>query len=167
MKRYTWLIVPVLISLCCCNVEKKVLSDPQKTQNVVNAWLIKNPMKVDTTYKYLPGDTTTTLLFSYDTTTVRDTVTQIVERVITKTKVVTNTVHDTVQVTVKDNRLLQACQAGLSGKSMDLEQQKLETATQKVEVGKWKLRFWVVVSFLAILGLGTFFVKSAIKSPLI
>lgn len=145
MKRYTWLIVPLLISLYCCNSEKKVLRDPEKTQHVINAWLIKQPLKIDTTISYLPGDTVTTLVVAYDTTTVRDTVTQMVERQIVKTRTVTNTIHDTVKIKITDPRLLKACQDGLATNANALIKQTQDTEAQKILTGKWQLRFWSIV----------------------
>lgn len=147
----------VIVLACCCNSEKKVLNSEKKTQNVVNAWLKAHPLKIDTNFVFLPGDTTTTLLVSYDTATVRDTVTKIVTQTVTKTKTVTNTVHDTVKVTigcsgVKDPcTLLKAAQDGLASKMNQYDQQVLETNKAKLRGDKWVFRFWVLVSVLALL----------------
>jgi hypothetical protein len=157
MKRNTWLIVPTLIMLYCCNAEKKVLNSEKKTQNVVNAWLKAHPLKIDTNFVYLPGDTTTTLLINYDTATVRDTVTKFITQTVTKTKTVTNTVHDTVKVTigcsgVKDPcALLKAAQEGLASKMNQYDQQVLENQRQKLRADKWKFRFWLAVSIFGAL----------------
>jgi hypothetical protein len=157
MKRNAWIVVPALIVLYCCNSEKKVLRNPEKTQNVVNAWLKAHPLKIDTNFVYIPGDTTTTLLIGYDTTTVRDTVTNLVEKIVTKTKTVTNTVHDTVKVTIgcsgvkEPCALLKAAQDGLAGKTAQYDQQVLETQRQKLRADKWKFRFWVGVSIFGLL----------------
>lgn len=173
MKRYTWFVVPALIMLYCCSAEKKVLSSEKKTQNVVNAWLKAHPLKIDTNFVFLPGDTTTTLLINYDTATVRDTVTKIVTQTVTKTKTITNTVHDTVKVTIgcsgikEPCAMLKAAQDGLAGKTTQYDQQVLETERQRLKAVKWKMSFWVAVSIFAILVLGSFFVKRAIKSPLV
>jgi hypothetical protein len=173
MKNFTWFVVPALIMLYCCSAEKKVLDSEKKTQNVVNAWLKAHPLKIDTTFKYLPGDTTTTLLINYDTTTVRDTVTQYTTQIVTKTKTVTNTIHDTIKVTIgcsgikEPCAMLKAAQDGLASKMSAYDQQVLEAKRQELKANKWKLMFWVAVSFFVILALGTFYVKRAIKSPLI
>lgn len=157
MKRYTWLIAPALICLYCCNAEKKVLNSKDKTQNVVNAWLKAHPLKIDTNWVYVPGDTTTTLLIGYDTTTVWDTVTKFITQTVTKTKVVTNTVHDTVKVTIgcsgvkEPCALLKAAQDGLASKMSQYDQQVLETKRQELRADKWKFRFWLGVSILALL----------------
>lgn len=157
MKRYTWLMVPVLIMLYCCNAEKKVLNSEKKTQNVVNAWLKAHPLKIDTNFVYIPGDTTTTLLFSYDTATVRDTVTKFITQTVTKTKTVTNTVHDTVKVTIgcsgvkEPCAMLKAAQDGLASKMNQYDQQVLENQRQKLMADKWRFRFWVAVSIFALL----------------
>lgn len=137
MKRYAWLIAPALIVLYCCNSEKKVLRDPVKTQNVVNAWMKTANFKTDTLVKFLPGDTTTTLLIAYDTTTVHDTVTNMREKVITKTKTITNTVHDTVRVTIVNNDLVNKYQAQLQASVA--ERDKL-----KDDIDKWRGLFWGV-----------------------
>jgi hypothetical protein len=151
MKRHAWLIVPALIVLYCCNAEKRVLNDTDKTQHVVNAWMKKQNFKTDTVLRYLPGDTTTTLLISYDTTTVRDTVTNIVEKQVTKTKVITNTVHDTVRVEIKNNDLLNACQDALKNNGIVLEEHRLGEKAEMIRAGLWKLRFWVAISTFALL----------------
>lgn len=157
MKRNAWFVVPAIIMLYCCNAEKKVLRSPDKTQNVVNAWLKAHPLKIDTNFVYIPGDTTTTLLVNYDTTTVKDTVTNLVERVVTKTKTVTNTVHDTVRVTIgcsgvkEPCAMLKAAQDGLASKMNQYDQQVLETQRQKLRADGWRLKFWGVIIGLALL----------------
>lgn len=157
MKKNTWLVAPVLIVLYCCSAEKKVLNSDKKTQNVVNAWLKAHPLKIDTTFKYLPGDTTTTLLVSYDTTTVHDTATNIVEKLVTKTKTVTNTVHDTVKVTIgcsgikEPCAMLKAAQDGLASKMAAYDNQVLEAKRQELLADKWRFRFWVAVAIFGFL----------------
>ena len=147
----------VIVLACCCNAEKKVLNSEKKTQNVVNAWLKAHPLNIDTNFVFLPGDTTTTLLVSYDTATVHDTVTNITEKIVTKTKTVTNTVHDTVKVTIgcsgvkEPCALLKAAQDGLASKMSQYDQQVLETKRQELRADKWKFRFWLGVSILALL----------------
>jgi hypothetical protein len=164
MKYYAWLFVPIIIVLYCCNAEKKVLDSEKKTQNVVNAWIKSHPLTIDTSFIYLPGDTTTTLLIGYDTTTVRDTVTKIITQTVTKTKTVTNTVHDTVKVTiacsgVKDPcALLKGAQDGLVSKMnqydaqvLEAKRQVLEAKRQELLADKWRFRFWVLVSVIGFL----------------
>lgn len=146
MKRYAWFIAPALIVLYCCSSEKKVLRDPVKTQNVVNAWMKTANFKTDTLVKFLPGDTTTTLLIAYDTTTVHDTVTNMREKVITKTKTITNTVHDTVSVTIVNNDLVNKYQAQLQASVA--ERDKI-----KEDVTKWRALFWgVTITFALYIG---------------
>jgi hypothetical protein len=157
MKRYTWLIVPTLIMLYCCSAEKKVLNSEKKTNNVVAKWLKAHPLKIDTNFVFLPGDTTTTLLVNYDTATVKDTITNLVERVVTKTKTVTNTVHDTVKVTIgcsgikEPCAMLKAAQDGLASKMNQYDQQVLEVQRQKLLADKWRFRFWVAVAIFGFL----------------
>jgi hypothetical protein len=147
----------VIVLACCCNAEKKVLNSEKKTQNVVNAWLKAHPLKIDTNFVFLPGDTTTTLLIGYDTATVRDTVTKYITQTITKTKTVTNTVHDTVKVTIgcsgvkEPCALLKAAQDGLASKMAQYDQQVLEAQRQKLKADKWKFRFWLAVSVFSLL----------------
>jgi hypothetical protein len=147
----------VIALACCCNAEKKVLNSEKKTQNVVNAWLKAHPLKIDTNFVFIPGDTTTTLLVNYDTTTVKDTITNLVERVVTKTKTVTNTVHDTVKVTIgcsgikEPCAMLKAAQDGLANKMNQYDQQVLETQRQKLRADGWRLKFWGVIIGLALL----------------
>jgi hypothetical protein len=157
MKRSTWLVVPALIMLYCCSAERRVLDSERKTQNVVNAWLKAHPLKIDTTFGYLPGDTTTTLLVNYDTTTVRDTVTQYTTQIVTKTKTVTNTIHDTLKVTIgcsgikEPCAMLKAAQDGLASKMSAYDQQVLEAKRQELLADKWRFRFWVAVSIFGFL----------------
>lgn len=157
MKRYTWFVVPALIMLYCCSAENRVLNSEKKTQNVVNAWLKAHPLKIDTNFVYLPGDTTTTLLINYDTATVRDTVTKVITQTVTKTKTITNTVHDTVKVTIgcsgikEPCAMLKAAQDGLASKMNQYDQQVLDTQRQKLLADKWRFRFWVLVSVIGFL----------------
>jgi hypothetical protein len=162
MKSFTWFVTFVVLPftlgyMSSCNAEKRVLDSDKKTQNVVNAWLKAHPLKLDTTFRYLPGDTTTTLLIAYDTATVHDTATNIVEKLVTKTKTITNTVHDTVKVTIgcsgvkEPCALLQAAQDGLASKSAAYDQKTLEEKRQKLAADKWTFRFWALVTLLGIL----------------
>ena len=137
---YSWIVVCLLIVVYCCNPVKKVLNSNDKTKQVVDSWLANNPIKSDTTFKYLPGDTTTSLLVSYDTATIHDTVSNVIEKTITKTKTVTNTVHDTVKVTINSNLLVE-CQSALRDRNNALEVQKLAEQRQKLRADKWLLYF--------------------------
>jgi hypothetical protein len=162
MKNSTWfvccIVMPFLFGyMSSCNAEKKVLDSEKKTQNVVNAWLKAHPLKIDTSFVFLPGDTTTTLLVNYDTATVRDTVTKFITQTVTKTKTVTNTVHDTVKVTIgcsgikEPCAMLKAAQDGLASKMNQYDQQVLEAKRQKLLADKWRFRFWVAVSIFGFL----------------
>lgn len=151
MKRHTWLVVPAIVMLYCCNAEKKVLRSPDKTQHVVAAWMKQQNFKADTVFNFIPGDTTTTLLIAYDTTTVHDTATKVIEKHFTQTKVVTNTVHDTVKVTLKCTgsadpcALLKKCQGDLANNSIVLEERRLGEQAQKQRADKWFLFFCAVI----------------------
>lgn len=162
MKNLTWFVTFIVMPftlgyMSSCNAEKKVLNSEEKTNNVVAAWMKKQNFKADTVYSFLPGDTTTTLLISYDTTTVHDTTTHIVEKLITQTKVVTNNIHDTVKVTLKcadgsdPCTLLKECQGNLVNNSIVLEEHKTGEERNKLEADKWKFRFWALVTILGIL----------------
>jgi hypothetical protein len=142
---------------CYCNPEKRVLRSPDKTQHVVEAWMKTQNFKADTVFSFLPGDTTTTLLISYDTTTVHDTATHIIEKLITQTRVVTNNIHDTVKVTLKCSgagdpcTLLKGCQDDLVNNSIVLEEHRIGEERNKLEADKWKFRFYLLVTILGLL----------------
>jgi GTP cyclohydrolase III len=156
MKSLTWFVTFVVFPftigyLFSCSAEKRVLKDTDKTQHVVAEWLKKQTFKADTVVRFLPGDTTTTLLVNYDTTTVKDTVTNIVEKTVTKTKTITNTIHDTVKVSVKcadgsdPCALLKGCQDALQNNSIVLEEHRIGEQNQKLRADKWVFRFWIMV----------------------
>jgi hypothetical protein len=158
MKRYAWLIAPILIVFYCCNSEKRVLKDTDKTQHVVSAWMKKQNFKADTVFNFIPGDTITTLLIAYDTATIHDTVTDAVDQmVITTTRTITNTIHDTVKVTLKcadgadPCALLKKSEADLVNNSIVLEEHKTGEERNKLDADKWKFRFWALVTILGIL----------------
>lgn len=153
MQRYAWLLAPIIIVLYCCNSTKKVLNDPEKTQKVVDAYLLKSPLKIDTIYK--PGDTTTTLLISYDTSYVmipaptgNNVAAPCIPTQVTKTVTKTMHVHDTV--IIHDNRLLQTCQDNLRKFDISLKSQEIETAKQARRGSAWELKFWALFILAAI-----------------
>jgi hypothetical protein len=152
MKRYSWFVAPALIAVYCCNSEKRVLKNPEKTQRVVTKWLKDQPFKTDTTYITKPGDTVTQLLIGYDTTVVRDTINKVVERTVTKTKTITNYIHDTTTITVFDKKLLNACQQTLKGVDNDLQAKKIEADRQKVIIAGWRLKFFGLLAALVVAG---------------
>lgn len=147
MKRYAWLVVPTLILLYCCNSEKRVLKDADKTQNVVNKYLQTHPTRTDTVTRIKSGDTITQLLIGYDTTLVRDTINRETTRTIYQTKIIVKHVTDTVERTITNNALLQACQDGLSGSEYKYKQAILDAKDNRLNAGKWRLYF--IISILA------------------
>jgi hypothetical protein len=162
MKNFTWFVTFIIMPftlgyMSSCNAEKKVLNSETKTRHVVDAWMKRQNFKADTVYSFLPGDTTTTLLIAYDTTTIHDTATNIVEKLVTRTKVITNNIHDTVKVSLKCSgsgdpcTLLKGCQDDLVNNSIVLEEHRTGEARNKLEADKWKFRFWALVTILGIL----------------
>ena len=150
MQRHAWFVVPILIVCYCCNSEKRVLKSPEKTQHVVTKWLKTQPFKTDTNYTTKPGDTVIQLLIAYDTTVVKDTITNTIERTVTKTKTITNNIHDTTLVKIFDNKLLNACQYNLKAVDYDLQTQKIATAKAEQKATKWQLFFWGAIVLFAI-----------------
>lgn len=138
------IIVPFLIGFYCCNSEKRVLNDADKTQHVVNKYLQTHPARTDTVTSIIPGDTVTTLLIAYDTTTVRDTVNHL--NTIKVTQTVTKYINrvDTLIKVVTDNRLLQVCQESLANSDYDKKQATIDVKAAKVEASKYKLYFIVL-----------------------
>lgn len=165
MKNFTWLVVPLLVVIYCCNSEKKVLNSETKTQHVVSAWMKRQTFKADTVYNFLPGDTTTTLLVSYDTTTVYDTTTYIVEKTITETKTITNTIRDTVQVSLKcadgadPCALLKRSQDDLANNSIVLEEHRVGEKKQKFRANKWMFLFFASIAVDALVLVVRMYIK--------
>lgn len=140
-----------LIVLCCCNPVKKVLDSEEKTNKVVVKWLQKHPLTIDTSYKYLPGDTVTQVIIGYDTTFVPgDTITRRDTLKIKETTVKVRTVRDTVVKTITDNRLLMAAQEGLLRRDADLVTAKSERVDARAAANKWRMYFWLLVAACAV-----------------
>jgi hypothetical protein len=150
MKRHTWLAVPILIVLYCCNAEKRVLNNPQKTQHVVTKWLKDQPFGTDTTIITKPGDTVTQLLIGYDTTIVRDTISHTDTVKVTQRVYKTVTRVDTLVRTIIDNRLLSTCQTNLRSVDDNLKSKINEWEKEKIRAAKWVLMFWALVAFICI-----------------
>jgi hypothetical protein len=147
----------ILIVLCCCNPVKRVLDSNSKTQQVVDAYIMRTPFKVDTTYKYLPGDTLTQVLVGYDTAFIKgDTVNRIDTVKIKETTLKVRTVRDTVIKTVTDNRMLSGCQQSLLVKEAEYLTAKTGQDEAKVDARKWMYRFWgLVVGIILAVGVYT------------
>jgi hypothetical protein len=145
MKRYAWLLAPILIVVYCCNSEKRVLKDADKTQNVVNKYLQTHPARTDTVTRVKSGDTVTQLLIGYDTTLVRDTINKEITRTIYQTKIIIKHLTDTVERTITNNALLQACQEGLSGSEYKYKQATIEAKGSRLNADKWRLFFIAVI----------------------
>lgn len=135
----------VILLYCCCNAEKRVLNNSDKTQRVVNKYLETHPARTDTVSKFIPGDTVTQLLIGYDTTYIHDTVSHRDVQIVNKKIYKTVTRVDTIVKTIQDNRLLQACQDGLSKVDYDKKQAVLDKQTAEGAANSWRLKFWVAV----------------------
>lgn len=138
----------VLLSFSCNSV-KRVLNDEGKTAKVVDKYLQTHPFPTDTVNQFLPGktDTTTQLLFSYDTTMLHDTVqvTKIETRYKTVTKV------DTLVKTIVDNSLLQACQARLMTSDYDKKQAVIDQQAAKQKAKQWQFYFFITIGVIMLL----------------
>jgi len=145
----------------CCSAEKRVLKDTDKTQRVVNAYLIKHPARIDTFYNYKPGDTVTQLIIGFDTTIVRDTINRRDTVKITETKLKIQTVRDTVVKTIVDNKLLQACQDGLAKVDYDKKQAVLDKQAAENELMRCKTLIAGLIGIIVIIGLIIFIIKQA------
>jgi hypothetical protein len=142
----------------CCNSEKRVLNDADKTQHVVNKYLETHPARTDTITSYKPGDTVTTLLFSYDTTTVRDTLnlrdTVKIRQTVTKYAIRV----DTLLIKINNFDLLKECQTGLATSEYERKQGVISVDAAKTQVAKWMFYFWALVGgVIAIVLLFIFF----------
>jgi hypothetical protein len=136
-----------LIILCCCNPVKKVLDSEEKTNKVVTGWLKTHPLTIDTTYKYLPGDTVTQVIIGYDTTFIPgDTINRRDTVKIKETTVKVRTVRDTVVKTIVDNRLLIAAQQGLQRRDADLVTEKGKAVDARATANKWRLYFFILLA---------------------
>lgn len=154
------------VVLCCCNPVKKVLDSEEKTNKVVTKWLTTHPLTIDTTYKYLPGDTVTQLLIGYDTTYIRgDTVNRRDTVKIKETTVKTRTVRDTVVKTITDNRLLIAAQQGLQRRDADLVTEKGKAVDARAAAMKWKMYFWLLVAAVVVSTLVYLLIKLKLRIP--
>lgn len=151
LKECVFVFIVMAIVGYCCSAEKRVLKDTDKTQRVVNAYLIKHPARIDTFYSYKPGDTVTQLIIGYDTTIVRDTINRRDTFKITETKLKIQTIHDTVTKTIIDNKLLQACQDGLAKNDYDKKQATLDKQAADNRAASWKLKFWLSIILWVIL----------------
>lgn len=150
--------VIVIVLACCCNAEKRVLNDADKTQHVVNKYLETHPARTDTVTSYIPGDTVTSLLVSYDTTVVRDTLNRrdTVKVKETLTKYINRV--DTVVKTINNFDLLKECQTGLATSEYERKQAAVDVKAAQVDAGKWKIYF-----ILLCIGVGAFIVLLILK----
>lgn len=153
------IVVILAIVFYCCNSEKQVLKNSDKTQHVVNKWLETHPARIDTLVNTRPGDTVTQLLVAYDTTLVKDTVTNVFTKVIYRTNTITRSIHDTTTVTIRDNRLLIACQNGLAASDYNAKQAKVSADQFKLTADRWKLYFWILIAITIAAGLVLFKLK--------
>lgn len=138
-----------VIVLCCCNPVKQVLKSNDKTQQVVDKWLERNPVKIDTAYVYKPGDTITHLLVGYDTTVMRDTLNRIDTVRIKERTIKLQTIHDTITRTINgDNRLLNECQRAISGKESQVQDARAKENDARAAANKWIIRFWSLIGIV-------------------
>lgn len=147
----------LIIFLYCCNSEKRVLNNPEKTQNIVNKYLETHPARTDTVNRFIPGDTITQLLVGYDTTVVHDTLNRrdTIKIRTTTEKIITRV--DTFERKINNYDLLTECQQGLAKVDFDRKQALIDKQAASAEADKWRFRFWLVlIIFIVSLAIAVF-----------
>lgn len=156
MNKITWLLPVALIMVYCCNSVKRVNKDPAKQMQVVNTWLAANPLHPDTSYIFKTGTTV-----SYDTIYTNPDSTggygseihqnsnpgwSMTEPPKGWVKTVTKTIHihDTVQITTKDVRLINALQDAVHRKDSAIEAQIIGRKKEEIRADVWRLKFWTL-----------------------
>lgn len=130
-----FIAISTLLCLLACSAEKRVQRHQQQYDAIVNEYIKNHPLQVDTAILLLQGDTVKTTTEHTDTFYIKHTDTTSVDKIIYKTTVQYNTIHDTLKITKVDNTTINI----LRKESVDLNQ-KLTAANDKSD--KW---FWYFI----------------------
>lgn len=155
-----YLIISLL--LLSCNPVKRVLRDPEKTLVVVAAYLKNYPIKSDTLYNILPGDTIVNSYYQTDTSYVADTIHKPVETIITRYLTKTITQRDTLVKTIVDRNLQTILQQQLYACNAVQDQLKLDNEELAGSRNKFRLWFWLLIAALS--GSGALWAYIKLKS---
>jgi hypothetical protein len=101
----------LLLLIFGCKTKEKAIKKWQETSSFAKACADSFPVRVDSIY--VEGGWITDTVWNYDTQTLFDTITQKVDTIIYKTKVVTNKRVDTLQITKEDSARLKQYQLEL------------------------------------------------------
>jgi hypothetical protein len=146
MKKFLIIAFAALLLLLIfgCKTKEKAIKKWQETSSFAKACADSFPVRVDSIY--VEGGWITDTVWNYDTQTLFDTITQKVDTIIYKTKVVTNKRVDTLQITKEDSARLQQYQlelkeqAEMHEKEIALLNKYLEESKAETEKEKEKSR---------------------------
>jgi hypothetical protein len=146
MKKFLIIAFAALLLLLIfgCKTKEKAIKKWQGTSSFAKACADSFPVRVDSIY--VEGGWITDTVWNYDTQTLFDTITQKVDTIIYKTKVVTNKRVDTLQITKEDSARLKQYQlelkeqAEMHEKEIALLNKYLEESKAETEKEKEKSR---------------------------
>lgn len=148
----------IILLLFSCSSVKKVNQDVKKQLAVIDNFQSSHPLKNDTTYINIPGDTVVNTLYNYDTiNTVLPGQVSYRDRVITKTVTITKEITDTIVQKVTDRTLEYALQKIIEDKNATIDSQKLSIEQYKRARDRW---FYL---FIGLLSLNSLYVFLKIK----
>lgn len=168
-------LLGISLFLNSCNVEKRVLKNEEKFNNIGRKWLEKNPCINDSTITYLPGEIT---ILPVDEFVIDSVATErIIDSIYKSNKGCTNQVSiaykdgynkavsecnnklrhlsiakrtpDTIKIVVKDKQEVKLLTQDVSDLRKQLSDAKLEAAVNYGKSTKWQLFFVLACLLLA------------------
>lgn len=149
------LFVAMVIAMLSCNPVKQIMRNSDKLEAICAECNVLHPCYTEEKVKYIKGDTITQIKTSTDTITrfdsVKNTVVKLIEKKIYRDRVI----HDTIEKTKPDLRLVNQLNASLNNYAIKVAKDEAQIKLEHARGNKfrdWLIGLTVISFLLTIIG---------------